>query len=78
MPFTGQFLLTSTISFSSASVLATEDFSQARQIYKEALKQAEKKGDSASAQHIRKELAVLAKKKKQASLTREEQKRESD
>ncbi|KAJ6657247.1 hypothetical protein lerEdw1_002614 [Lerista edwardsae] len=56
-----------------------EDFSQARQIYKEALNQAEKKGDGASAQHIRKELAVLAKKKKQASLTREQQeKRDSD
>lgn len=50
-----------------------EDFSQAREMYKEALRQAEKTGDGASAQHIRKELAELAEKKKQSRLARDEQ-----
>lgn len=44
--------------------LATEDFLQARQVYKEALKQAEQKGDVASVRHIQEELAELAKRRK--------------
>ncbi|XP_066490894.1 tetratricopeptide repeat protein 19, mitochondrial [Tiliqua scincoides] len=53
-----------------------EDFSQAREIYKEALKQAEKTGDGASVRHIRKELAELAKKKKQSRLAKDKQERD--
>uniref|UniRef100_A0A8D2LGQ7 Tetratricopeptide repeat protein n=2 Tax=Varanus komodoensis TaxID=61221 RepID=A0A8D2LGQ7_VARKO len=41
-----------------------EEYSQAKKMYTEALKQAEKIGDSASAQHIQKGLAELAKRKK--------------
>jgi len=44
--------------------LATEDFLQAKQVYKEALKQAQQKGDVASVQHIQEELAELAKRRK--------------
>lgn len=44
--------------------LATEDFLQAKQVYKEALKQAQEKGDVASVQHIQEELAELAKRRK--------------
>lgn len=46
------------------SPLATEDFLQAKQVYKEALKQAQEKGDAASVQHIQEELAELAKRRK--------------
>ncbi|XP_060115006.1 tetratricopeptide repeat protein 19, mitochondrial [Heteronotia binoei] len=42
------------------------DFSQARQVYKEALKQAEEAGDGAVVQYIQKELAGLARRQKQA------------
>uniref|UniRef100_A0A8C8S8I0 Tetratricopeptide repeat protein 19, mitochondrial n=1 Tax=Pelusios castaneus TaxID=367368 RepID=A0A8C8S8I0_9SAUR len=41
-----------------------EDFLQAKQFYKEALKQAELKGDTASIQHIKEELAELARRRK--------------
>lgn len=44
--------------------LTTEDFLQAKQVYKEALKQAQQKGDVASVQHIQEELAELAKRRK--------------
>ncbi|KAL8199017.1 UNVERIFIED_CONTAM: hypothetical protein K2H54_031825 [Gekko kuhli] len=43
-----------------------EDFSQARQVYKEALKLAEEAGDGAVVRYIRKELAELARRQKQA------------
>ncbi|XP_054857983.1 tetratricopeptide repeat protein 19, mitochondrial [Eublepharis macularius] len=46
-----------------------EDFSQARQVYKEALKQAEKAGDGTVVRYIRKELAELARRWKQAKTT---------
>jgi len=44
--------------------LLTEDFLQAKQVYKEALKQAEQKGDADSVRHIQEELAELAKRRK--------------
>lgn len=44
--------------------LAAEDFLQAKQVYKEALKQAQQKGDAASVQHIQQELSELAKRRK--------------
>ncbi|XP_067421961.1 tetratricopeptide repeat protein 19, mitochondrial isoform X2 [Emydura macquarii macquarii] len=44
-----------------------EDFLQAKQMYKEALKQAELKGDTASIQHIREELAELARRRKHSN-----------
>ncbi|XP_048374620.1 tetratricopeptide repeat protein 19, mitochondrial isoform X3 [Sphaerodactylus townsendi] len=43
-----------------------EDFSQARQVYKEALKRAEEAGEGAVVQHIRKELTELARRQKLA------------
>ncbi|XP_015277532.1 PREDICTED: tetratricopeptide repeat protein 19, mitochondrial isoform X2 [Gekko japonicus] len=43
-----------------------EDFPQARQVYKEALKLAEEAGDGAVVRYIRKELAELARRQKQA------------
>uniref|UniRef100_A0A8C6ZQ32 Tetratricopeptide repeat protein 19, mitochondrial n=2 Tax=Nothoprocta perdicaria TaxID=30464 RepID=A0A8C6ZQ32_NOTPE len=48
----------------AAILMHKEDFLQAKQVYKEALKQAEQKGDAASVQHIREELAELAKRRK--------------
>ncbi|XP_035416877.1 tetratricopeptide repeat protein 19, mitochondrial isoform X2 [Cygnus atratus] len=47
-----------------AAILMHKNFLQARQVYKEALKQAEQKGDVASVQHIQEELAELAKRRK--------------
>lgn len=44
--------------------LLTEDFLQAKQVYKAALKQAEQKGDADSVRHIQEELAELAKRRK--------------
>uniref|UniRef100_A0A8B9DYN9 Tetratricopeptide repeat protein 19, mitochondrial n=1 Tax=Anser cygnoides TaxID=8845 RepID=A0A8B9DYN9_ANSCY len=48
----------------AAILMHKKDFLQARQVYKEALKQAEQKGDVASVQHIQEELAELAKRRK--------------
>ncbi|KAM6049560.1 tetratricopeptide repeat protein 19, mitochondrial isoform 3-T3 [Chlamydotis macqueenii] len=48
----------------AAVLMHKEDFLQAKQVYKEALKQAQQKGDVASVQHIQEELAELAKRKK--------------
>ncbi|XP_030328500.1 tetratricopeptide repeat protein 19, mitochondrial isoform X2 [Strigops habroptila] len=48
----------------AAILMHKEDFLQARQVYKEALKQAQQKGDAASVQHIQEELAELAKRRK--------------
>ncbi|NXG62464.1 TTC19 protein, partial [Hemiprocne comata] len=48
----------------AAILMHKEDFLQAKQVYKEALKQAQQKGDVASVQHIQKELAELAKRRK--------------
>ncbi|KAJ7416436.1 Tetratricopeptide repeat protein 19, mitochondrial [Willisornis vidua] len=48
----------------AAILMHKEDFLQAKQVYKEALKQAQQKGDVASVQHIREELAELAKRRK--------------
>ncbi|XP_042647503.1 tetratricopeptide repeat protein 19, mitochondrial isoform X2 [Tyto alba] len=47
-----------------AAILMHKDFLQAKQVYKEALKQAQQKGDIASVQHIQEELAELAKRRK--------------
>ncbi|XP_054022229.1 tetratricopeptide repeat protein 19, mitochondrial isoform X2 [Dryobates pubescens] len=47
-----------------AAILMHKDFLQAKQVYKEALKQAQQKGDAASVQHIQQELAELAKRRK--------------
>ncbi|XP_014808624.1 PREDICTED: tetratricopeptide repeat protein 19, mitochondrial isoform X2 [Calidris pugnax] len=47
-----------------AAILMHKDFLQAKQVYKEALKQAREKGDVASVQHIQEELAELAKRRK--------------
>ncbi|XP_072737943.1 tetratricopeptide repeat protein 19, mitochondrial isoform X2 [Ciconia boyciana] len=47
-----------------AAILMHKDFLQAKQVYKEALKQAQQKGDVASVQHIQEELAELAKRRK--------------
>ncbi|XP_050837826.1 tetratricopeptide repeat protein 19, mitochondrial isoform X2 [Serinus canaria] len=47
-----------------AAILMHKDFLQAKQVYKEALKQAQQKGDAASVQHIQEELAELAKRRK--------------
>ncbi|NXW31203.1 TTC19 protein, partial [Phaetusa simplex] len=48
----------------AAILMHKEDFLQAKQVYKEALKQAQEKGDVASVQHIQEELAELAKRRK--------------
>uniref|UniRef100_A0A8C3JR00 Tetratricopeptide repeat protein 19, mitochondrial n=1 Tax=Calidris pygmaea TaxID=425635 RepID=A0A8C3JR00_9CHAR len=48
----------------AAILMHKEDFLQAKQVYKEALKQAREKGDVASVQHIQEELAELAKRRK--------------
>ncbi|KAF4789797.1 Tetratricopeptide repeat protein 19, mitochondrial [Turdus rufiventris] len=48
----------------AAILMHKEDFMQAKQVYKEALKQAQQKGDAASVQHIQEELAELAKRRK--------------
>ncbi|NWI12160.1 TTC19 protein, partial [Crypturellus soui] len=48
----------------AAILMHKEDFLQAKQVYKEALKQAEQKGDAATVQHIQEELAELAKRRK--------------
>ncbi|NXP29978.1 TTC19 protein, partial [Scytalopus superciliaris] len=48
----------------AAILMHKEDFLQAKQVYKEALKQARQKGDAASVQHIQEELAELAKRRK--------------
>lgn len=48
----------------AAILMHKEDFLQAKQAYKEALKQAQQKGDAASVQHIQEELAELAKRRK--------------
>ncbi|XP_071621007.1 tetratricopeptide repeat protein 19, mitochondrial isoform X1 [Heliangelus exortis] len=48
----------------AAILMHKEDFLQAKQVYTEALKQAQKKGDAASVQHIQEELAELAKRRK--------------
>nr|XP_026652994.1 tetratricopeptide repeat protein 19, mitochondrial isoform X1 [Zonotrichia albicollis] len=48
----------------AAILMHKEDFLQAKQVYKEALKQAQQKGDAASVQHIQEELAELAKRRK--------------
>uniref|UniRef100_A0A8B9PLJ7 Tetratricopeptide repeat protein 19, mitochondrial n=1 Tax=Apteryx owenii TaxID=8824 RepID=A0A8B9PLJ7_APTOW len=48
----------------AAILMHKEDFLQAKQVYKEALKQAEQKGDIASVQHIQEELAELTKRRK--------------
>ncbi|XP_065502945.1 tetratricopeptide repeat protein 19, mitochondrial isoform X3 [Caloenas nicobarica] len=48
----------------AAILMHKEDFLQAKQVYKEALKQAQQKGDIASVQHIQEELAELAKRRK--------------
>ncbi|KFZ65974.1 hypothetical protein N321_02372, partial [Antrostomus carolinensis] len=48
----------------AAILMHKEDFLQAKQVYKEALKQAQQKGDDASVQHIQEELAELAKRRK--------------
>uniref|UniRef100_A0A8C9FVX2 Tetratricopeptide repeat protein n=1 Tax=Pavo cristatus TaxID=9049 RepID=A0A8C9FVX2_PAVCR len=47
-----------------AAILMHRNFLQAKQVYKEALRQAEQKGDADSVRHIQKELAELAKRKK--------------
>ncbi|XP_032563787.1 tetratricopeptide repeat protein 19, mitochondrial isoform X2 [Chiroxiphia lanceolata] len=47
-----------------AAILMHKDFLQAKLVYKEALKQAQQKGDVASVQHIQEELAELAKRRK--------------
>ncbi|KAM6242443.1 tetratricopeptide repeat protein 19, mitochondrial isoform 2-T2 [Porphyrio hochstetteri] len=47
-----------------AAILMHKDFLQAKEVYKEALKQAQQKGDAASVQHIQEELAELAKRRK--------------
>ncbi|XP_064324018.1 tetratricopeptide repeat protein 19, mitochondrial isoform X2 [Phalacrocorax carbo] len=47
-----------------AAILMHKDFLQAKQVYEEALKQAQQKGDVASVQHIQEELAELAKRRK--------------
>uniref|UniRef100_A0A8C4W7X5 Tetratricopeptide repeat protein 19, mitochondrial n=1 Tax=Gopherus evgoodei TaxID=1825980 RepID=A0A8C4W7X5_9SAUR len=44
-----------------------EDFLQAKEVYRKALKQAELKGDTASIKHIQEELAELAKRRKQSN-----------
>uniref|UniRef100_A0A8C3URZ5 Tetratricopeptide repeat protein 19, mitochondrial n=1 Tax=Catharus ustulatus TaxID=91951 RepID=A0A8C3URZ5_CATUS len=43
----------------AAILMHKEDFQQAKLVYKEALKQAQQKGDAASVQHIQEELAEL-------------------
>ncbi|KAK2525423.1 Ttc19 [Columba livia] len=48
----------------AAILMHKEDFLQAKQVYKEALKQAQQKGDVVSVQHIQEELAELAKRRK--------------
>ncbi|NXX50614.1 TTC19 protein, partial [Tricholaema leucomelas] len=48
----------------AAILMHKEDFLQAKQVYKEALKQAQQKGDAASVQHIQQELFELAKRRK--------------
>ncbi|NWV23850.1 TTC19 protein, partial [Origma solitaria] len=48
----------------AAILMHKEDFLQAKRVYKEALKQAQQKGDAASVQHIQEELAELAKRRK--------------
>uniref|UniRef100_A0A8C0ZD32 Tetratricopeptide repeat protein 19, mitochondrial n=1 Tax=Cyanistes caeruleus TaxID=156563 RepID=A0A8C0ZD32_CYACU len=48
----------------AAILMHKEDFLQAKQVYKEALKQAQQKGDAAAVQHIQEELAELAKRRK--------------
>uniref|UniRef100_A0A8C4UZY9 Tetratricopeptide repeat protein 19, mitochondrial n=1 Tax=Falco tinnunculus TaxID=100819 RepID=A0A8C4UZY9_FALTI len=48
----------------AAILMHKDDFLQAKQVYKEALKQAQEKGDVASVQHIQEELAELAKRRK--------------
>ncbi|XP_053131470.1 tetratricopeptide repeat protein 19, mitochondrial isoform X3 [Hemicordylus capensis] len=45
-----------------------EDFSQAKEVYKEALKRAEESGDGASVRHIREELAELAKRRRRSQV----------
>ncbi|XP_027515910.1 tetratricopeptide repeat protein 19, mitochondrial isoform X2 [Corapipo altera] len=47
-----------------AAILMHKDFLQAKLVYKEALKQAQQKGDVATVQHIQEELAELAKRRK--------------
>ncbi|XP_042713898.2 tetratricopeptide repeat protein 19, mitochondrial isoform X2 [Chrysemys picta bellii] len=44
-----------------------EDFLQAKEVYRKALKQAELKGDTASMQHIQEELAELARRRKHSN-----------
>lgn len=46
----------------AAVLMHREQYAQAREIYQEALKQAQLKGDEVSAQHIREELAELSRK----------------
>uniref|UniRef100_A0A669PPM5 Tetratricopeptide repeat protein 19, mitochondrial n=1 Tax=Phasianus colchicus TaxID=9054 RepID=A0A669PPM5_PHACC len=48
----------------AAILMHKKDFLQAKQVYKEALKQAEQKGDADSVRHIQEELAELAKRRK--------------
>ncbi|XP_005525797.1 PREDICTED: tetratricopeptide repeat protein 19, mitochondrial [Pseudopodoces humilis] len=48
----------------AAILMHKEDFLQAKQVFKEALKQAQQKGDAAAVQHIQEELAELAKRRK--------------
>ncbi|POI28923.1 hypothetical protein CIB84_007328 [Bambusicola thoracicus] len=48
----------------AAILMHRKDFLQAKQVYKEALKQAEQKGDADSVRHIREELAELAKRRR--------------
>ncbi|XP_027515911.1 tetratricopeptide repeat protein 19, mitochondrial isoform X3 [Corapipo altera] len=48
----------------AAILMHKEDFLQAKLVYKEALKQAQQKGDVATVQHIQEELAELAKRRK--------------
>ncbi|NXD82766.1 TTC19 protein, partial [Halcyon senegalensis] len=50
----------------AAILMHKEDFLQAKQVYKEALKQAQQKGDVASVQHIQEELAELARRRNKA------------
>uniref|UniRef100_A0A8C2YD35 Tetratricopeptide repeat domain 19 n=1 Tax=Coturnix japonica TaxID=93934 RepID=A0A8C2YD35_COTJA len=48
----------------AAILMHKKDYLQAKQVYKEALKQAEQKGDADSVRHIQEELAELAKRRK--------------
>ncbi|XP_042298796.1 tetratricopeptide repeat protein 19, mitochondrial [Sceloporus undulatus] len=54
-----------------------EDYPQAKEVYQEALKQAEKIGDEASARYIRKELVELAKRKKRRTKLQKENREEA-